>query len=155
MWSESVVINRISLFGVPWLIAVFALPDALDLCAATAALSLSGDVSFRLVRDHPPDAAVERDGHGSCICPAMLGRAWAATLFLHATAIVNYSVQSVLDVMAPVEMTFHVVGIANALYLASVITKRPELFHDRWSAFVFSLLARFLGLGLLAITRRL
>src|ERR1017187_2716487 len=37
--------------------------DALDVCAATAPLPLSGDASLRRVRNDSPDAAVERRGH--------------------------------------------------------------------------------------------
>ena len=40
MWSESVVINRISLFGVPWLIAVLACLHALDVRPAATPVSV-------------------------------------------------------------------------------------------------------------------
>ena len=63
MWKESVAINRISEFGVPWLIMVSVVHDAVDLCAAPKAVFVLRDVLLRDLRDDSPDA--NRGGHGN------------------------------------------------------------------------------------------
>ena len=63
MWKESVVINRISLFGVPWLMVVALCLMRWIYAPHQRRYLYIGDVLLRHVRDDPPDVAGGRDGH--------------------------------------------------------------------------------------------
>ena len=68
IWSESVAINRISLFAVPWLILVLLLLMRWMYAPQPEAVSCIWRCLLRHLRDDSPDAAVERDGRGGGDC---------------------------------------------------------------------------------------